>query len=103
MVKNMGKESIIIIQGENIKANGLTIKSTVMVWYNMQTVIDMKDLGKMVSALIMAFTSIQTGTFTTDNGEMILSKDMESCKWRQETSPKVNGKEERKMEQVKFV
>jgi hypothetical protein len=69
----------------------------------MQTVIDMKDHGKMVSALIMAFTSMLTGTFMMDNGEMILSKDMESCKWRQETSTKVNGKEERKMEQVKFV
>jgi len=103
MVKNTGKEFIIIIQGENIKANGLTIKSMVMVWYNMQTVIDMKDHGKMVSALIMAFTSMLTGTFMMDNGEMILSKDMESCKWRQETSTTVNGKEERKMEQVKFV
>jgi len=27
---------------------------------------------------------------------------MENCKWLQETSTKVNGKEERKMEQVNF-
>jgi hypothetical protein len=68
----------------------------------MQTVIDMKDHGKMVNAQIMAFTNMPMETFMMDNGETISNKDMESLKWQQEINTKANGKEERKMEQVFF-
>jgi len=70
----MVKESIIIKQVENIKANGLMIKNMDSVWYNMLMVIDIKVIGRMAKELTKVYINIQMVTYIKGNGEMILKK-----------------------------
>ena len=71
MGRNMEREFIIIIQGENIKVNGNTTGNMVMELLSMQMEISMKEIGKTDRETGKGFMNILMVTVMKDNGRMI--------------------------------